>query len=347
MTVLSLIKVLATGALLLNGLQSKPSGAPICHISLKAVQDGHGQNPKDAGYSLSAQPDGKGGFDIQIQNAQLTEFKGVLMYVTGAQAPDEHLGSFDALPSAFKFSGSTCTAEGTKAAPQSTFTHANPSAKPISSGKFNWTPNSGDEAKGGWTVSAVISNGQNPYQVLQLPLEMSQSNNQQSSTMMNNMSTSSANLPASSSQVSSSVAPSSQTQVASANTPQVRKTFKCRRIRSVHRAQTGRNGPSMAAVNNFTPASSSSQVLPNKVSEFHRLANEIRAEAMMKYPHLKDTEAIQKYVADMLAESSKKKSSQQQQRPVSAMSAPKPQTAGKEKAGVESLRSRSDFFGAF
>jgi hypothetical protein len=316
----------------------------------------------DAGYSLAAFPDNNGGFDIMIQNAQLTTFKGVLMYVVGGSS-NEHLGSFAINTNSFKFSDALCSSEGVQAAPESTVTHSSSASKPVAGTTFNWLPNPGDDAKGPWTVQAVVSNGQNPYQILELPLDSMAQPSQPTmdappmtstdtsmgvDTSMSVDDTMGSAMPVTPPPTNEPSQAPTQTQFDSFTG----KTFKCRRIRSVHRSSNPQapeppalplqqqqrqapmnSPPPNTRVNNFSPSET-----PNKVSEFQRLANEIRAEAMKKYPNLKDTEAIQKYVADMLASASKKQ-------PASMKSgAPQPQ---KKKADAESLRSREDFFGAF
>ncbi len=145
-----------------------PTGAPICSIDETRIQSGHGKaSDQSLGYSLASKKVSSTQFEITINSSTVGEFKGLLMYVIGANG-NMHYGSFQKPNDNFKFQTSICKDAGISGRSDSTITHANPSSKALSGLAFVWNLNADDQISNApFRVQAVVSNGQNPWQVVQ------------------------------------------------------------------------------------------------------------------------------------------------------------------------------------
>ncbi|KAJ3248398.1 hypothetical protein HK104_007724, partial [Borealophlyctis nickersoniae] len=134
------------------------------------IEKGHG-TPSDAtaGFGLKmGAPAADGSYTITLTNsAQKDKFKGILMYVQDAADPKTHLGTFPEIDQAnFKFQTlDICNAAQIQQDQKATFTHSNPSDKPLTT-EFKWMPAASDAGKNAMLMAVVAGGGPNPWQVI-------------------------------------------------------------------------------------------------------------------------------------------------------------------------------------
>jgi hypothetical protein len=144
-----------------------PNGAPRCAINATFITMGHEILPSQVGYQISVS-------NTTIQtNIPITitvsgRFKGLLMYVQGANSTKKHIGKFVNINNQyFKAQTTICNTFNFTGDASSTITHSNSRIKPNNS-TFQWMPLPGDsDDPGPFALRAVITSGgpENPWQI--------------------------------------------------------------------------------------------------------------------------------------------------------------------------------------
>ncbi|KAL2911730.1 hypothetical protein HK105_208787 [Polyrhizophydium stewartii] len=137
-----LFNALVAAAALLGSAVALPVGAPKCAINPAAIAAAHGkQADPSLGYGVSVKMTGANAWEMTVTNtAGRKAFQGILMYINKDMAPNTHLGKFEIDTNNFKFqSMDICSAAKVTGPMEATFTHSNPSKKPIDKTVFKWT----------------------------------------------------------------------------------------------------------------------------------------------------------------------------------------------------------------
>jgi hypothetical protein len=149
-----------------------PNGAPRCAINVTFISMGHEILHSQVGYNISVSNntiETNVPISITVSGGQ---FKGLLMYVQGANSTKKHVGKFINIGRNFKPQTTICNTFNFTGDLASTITHSNSRTKPNNS-VFQWVPLPGDNNDPGpFALRAVVTTGgpELPWQILDIPL---------------------------------------------------------------------------------------------------------------------------------------------------------------------------------